>query len=174
MRLVISLLLFILARYKWIDIDTSHVRFVSVRRHACLCDNDVTLSTRRYSISRNLSIYTHPSLNYIITLINLLFKYPTTPKTHILTTRPNYHTTTNLISVNYTARPLVNENLESTTVGSTICEDEDLGGPNCPLYTGPIAVYRFSLAMVLFYFFLMIFTFGVSTSRSSRGLVHNG
>ena len=48
------------------------------------------------------------------------------------------------------------------------CEDEDLGGPNCPLYTGPIAVYRFSIAIVLFFLFLMIITIGVSSSSSFR------
>jgi hypothetical protein len=49
-----------------------------------------------------------------------------------------------------------------------------LGGPNCPLYTGPIAVYRFSIAIVLFFLFLMIVTIGVSSSSSFRARIHNG
>jgi len=54
------------------------------------------------------------------------------------------------------------------------CEDYDLGGPNCPVFTGPIAVYRFSFAMVLFFFIFMIITLGVSTSNSFRAHLHNG
>lgn len=59
-------------------------------------------------------------------------------------------------------------------MSSLICEDEDIGGPNCPVYSGPIAVYRFSLAMVLFYFTFMMLTLGVSTSRTFRAYLHNG
>jgi hypothetical protein len=55
-----------------------------------------------------------------------------------------------------------------------ICEDEDMGGPNCPIFSGPIAVYRFSFAMVLFFFAFMIMTIGVSTSKSIRAHIHNG
>ncbi len=55
-----------------------------------------------------------------------------------------------------------------------MCEDDDLGGPNCPSLTGPIAVYRFSFAMVLFFSSLMVLTLGISTSKSFRAKIHNG
>ncbi|CAF0848575.1 unnamed protein product [Brachionus calyciflorus] len=67
-----------------------------------------------------------------------------------------------------------NRSLIRQKLSSMICEDEDLGGPNCPVYSGPIAVYRFSLAMILFFFFFMLITMGVSTSKSFRARLHNG
>lgn len=54
------------------------------------------------------------------------------------------------------------------------CEDEDLGGPNCPTFSGPIAVYRFSFAMIFFFFSLMTITLGISTSKNIRAHIHNG
>jgi hypothetical protein len=68
---------------------------------------------------------------------------------------------------------LVNRTTTTAPV-EPFCEDYDLGGPNCPVFTGPIAVYRFSFAMVLFFFFFMIITLGVSTSNSFRAHLHNG
>jgi len=58
-------------------------------------------------------------------------------------------------------------------ITSLICDD-DIGGPNCPHFTGPIAVYRFSFAMVMFFGIFSIFTLGVSNSRSIRAHIHNG
>ncbi len=55
-----------------------------------------------------------------------------------------------------------------------ICDDQDIGGPNCPIYTGTLAVYRFSCAMALFFFTFMILTLGVSTSETTRARIHNG
>ena len=57
---------------------------------------------------------------------------------------------------------------------STKCEDNEIGGPNCPIYTGTVAVYRFSTAMVLFFLSFMLITLGVSTSQTIRARVHNG
>ncbi|RNA19416.1 serine incorporator 5 [Brachionus plicatilis] len=70
--------------------------------------------------------------------------------------------------------PLKSESYIRNKLSSMVCEDEDLGGPNCPVYSGPIAVYRFSLAMILFYLFFMFVTMGVSTSNSFRARIHNG
>jgi hypothetical protein len=54
------------------------------------------------------------------------------------------------------------------------CEDDDIGGPNCSWFTGPIAVYRFVFAMVLFFGSFMLITCGAKTSRSFRAHIHNG
>lgn len=54
------------------------------------------------------------------------------------------------------------------------CEDYDLGGPNCPQFSGPIAVYRFSFAMIMFFGTLGVFTLGVKSSRGFRAKIHNG
>jgi hypothetical protein len=62
--------------------------------------------------------------------------------------------------------------IEDTPV--PLCEDYDIGGPNCPTYTGTNAVYRFSFAMVLFYFTFMLLSLGVSTSKTFRARLHNG
>ena len=59
-------------------------------------------------------------------------------------------------------------------MSSLKCEDEDLGGPNCPTYTGTLAVYRFTLAIVLFFLFMMLITIGISSSKSFRAHIHNG
>jgi hypothetical protein len=57
---------------------------------------------------------------------------------------------------------------------SLTCDDDDLGGPNCPVFTGPTAVYRFSLAMVIFFSTLTFLTLGVSASSNLRAKIHNG
>ena len=67
-----------------------------------------------------------------------------------------------------------NNNNGSILISMLKCEDEDIGGPNCRKYTGPIAVYRFSFAMVLFFSILSLTTLGVSTSTSFRARIHNG
>lgn len=61
----------------------------------------------------------------------------------------------------------------ANNITSNVCDD-DIGGPNCPHFTGPIAVYRFSFAMVLFFGIFSLLTLGVSTSRSIRAHIHNG
>lgn len=57
---------------------------------------------------------------------------------------------------------------------SLICEDDDLGGPNCPTFTGPTAVYRFTFAMAMFFLSLMVLTLGISSSNNLRAKIHNG
>lgn len=94
-----------------------------------------------------------------IILALLLFKFPTSPEYTDNLTNPNVYAT--------------NVEIQQKEM-SSVCEDEDIGGPNCPLYSGPIAVYRLSIAMASFFFIHMILTIGVSTSRSIRGLIHNG
>lgn len=180
MWLVVSMLLFNFARHQRVNIDASHVRLVSFRWHARLRRHDVALSISRYNFSRmkldfDLFIYLYLSNSLPIYLYlsksNWINKYPTTPKTHISST------TTSTIANSFTNfTPSINQHKfsEPGAAPSQVCEDEDIGGPNCPLYTGPIAVYRFSLAMILFFFIFMLLTVGVSTSRSTRGLIHNG
>ncbi|KXJ07747.1 putative serine incorporator [Exaiptasia diaphana] len=47
-------------------------------------------------------------------------------------------------------------------------------GTNCELLTGYLAVYRICFAMACFYFFFMLITIGVKSSKDCRGGIHNG
>jgi hypothetical protein len=108
-------------------------------------------------------IFLYQIFNWILrflTLLLFIFKFPTSPEYTDNLTNPNVY---------YATSPEIQQKEMSS-----VCEDEDIGGPNCPLYSGPIAVYRLSIAMASFFFVHMILTIGVSTSRSIRGLIHNG
>ncbi|XP_077989403.1 serine incorporator 5-like isoform X2 [Glandiceps talaboti] len=56
---------------------------------------------------------------------------------------------------------------------SQLCEGID-AGENCMDIFGYMAVYRICFSMGVFYLVLMIFTLGVSTSKSFRAGLHNG
>lgn len=58
-------------------------------------------------------------------------------------------------------------------VNATTCIENGLG-VKCMVMTGSMAVYRLSLAMVLFFAIFMILTVGVKTSSNYRGYLHNG
>ncbi|XP_033120638.1 serine incorporator 2-like isoform X2 [Anneissia japonica] len=47
-------------------------------------------------------------------------------------------------------------------------------GDNCKILLEYLAVYRICFSMALFFMFFMIATYGVKTSKSARGLLHNG
>ena len=97
--------------------------------------------------------------------ITFYFQAPSPPQSYLVTSKTTSTTTAYMF--------VHNSSLE-TPVDLLLCEDDDLGGPNCPSLTGPIAVYRFSFAMVLFFSSLMVLTLGVSTSKSFRAKLHNG
>ncbi len=77
------------------------------------------------------------------------------------------------LSLTTTTTTTPSKELLIENITSLLCDD-DLGGPNCPQFTGPIAVYRFSFAMVMFFGIFSLLTLGVSTSRSVRAHFHNG
>ena len=163
MRFGISLLLLRIARYKWIHIDASHVCCTFIRGHFCVRYNDVTVFISRHFISGM-------KIHHVIKCIEVIFKYylsifkaPSPPQSYLVTS-------SSTSTVNYFQQNSTSQN----AIDILACEDDDLGGPNCPSLTGPIAVYRFSFAMVLFFSSLMVLTLGVSTSKSFRAKIHNG
>ncbi|XP_071952747.1 serine incorporator 5-like isoform X3 [Antedon mediterranea] len=47
-------------------------------------------------------------------------------------------------------------------------------GTNCTILLEYLAVYRICFCMALFFMFFMVATYGVKTSKSARGMLHNG
>ena len=113
--------------------------------------------------NENISFYYVINCRIYSQIFLSIFKAPSPPQSYLVTS-------SSTSTVNYFQQNSTSQN----TIDILACEDDDLGGPNCPSLTGPIAVYRFSFAMVLFFSSLMVLTLDVSTSKSFRAKIHNG